>query len=828
MKVSKKLIEVKQQGSYVDLTTDGAIFRLYALSDKIIRVRCSFEQQFAPEASYALVMTAWEDGMDQVVKGRKRVEALPIQLQDRGECLSWATESIELRIYKEPFAIEIADLQGNILHQDIANRSYVEDDSKRIYHYSLMKDDDYYYGFGEKSGMLNKKNRRLRMRNVDTLGYNSEHTDPLYKHIPFYIKFNGNEGAATGMFYHNTYDSTFDVGCERSGYWPKYSYFSADGGELDYFFIYGPTIQQVVSYYTDLTGKSMLMPKYSLGYLGSTMFYTELESGSDEAIIGFLEKCKELGIPCDGFFMSSGYTTGEDGKRYVFEWNPKRFPQPASFVAKAAEKGASLSPNIKPGMLLTHPLYDEFAGNELYIKDEHGQAPVKERYWGGTASFVDFTNPAAREKWKHYIKERLLQNGITSIWNDNNEYEIQQSNAQCSFEGEGKPISAVSSIMPNLMALTAVEAIQEYDPAIRPYVTNRAGYAGIQRYAQTWAGDNYTSWNSLKYNIPLILGLGLSGVANQGCDIGGFFGPAPEPELFVRWVQNGIFQPRFCIHSSNTDNTVTEPWMYPSYTKYVRDAIQLRYQLIPYYYSLLYEASVSGAPIMRPLVYEFPADRKVWEESFQFMIGSSLLVANIVDPEVRKHTVYLPQGAEWIEWKTKKRYAGGQTIELDVTLDSIPMFIRSGGIIPIANGLMNIQQEAISKLIVLIEGSESNEFMYYDDDGQSNHYQAGKYYKSHIHLQAGESTIISFRAEGDYETAIEEYELQLICKENSPVKIELNDAVIPRFLDEKQWADSELGWYYNIEQKLAQIKYRKPAGGCQIKVDFTVKDLISI
>lgn len=828
MKVSKKLITLQQLADYVELTTDAASFRLYAMTDTMIRVRCSFQQQFAAEASYSLVMTAWEDDMDHVVKERQRIAPLTIRLEDRGDFLSWTSGSVVLIIYKEPFVIEITDLQGNVLHQDIANRSYVEDDSKRIYHYSHLKDDDYYYGFGEKSGLLNKKNRRMRMHNVDTIGYDSQHTDPLYKHIPFYIKFNGNAGLATGMFYHNTHDSIFDVGCERSGYWPKYSYFSADGGELDYFFMYGPTIKEVVRQYTDLTGKSMLMPKYSLGYLGSTMFYTELEQNSDQAIIGFLEKCKELGIPCDGFFMSSGYTTGEDGKRYVFEWNNKRFPDPAQFAAAAKEKGAVLSPNIKPGMLLTHPLYKQFAGRELYVKDEHGQAPALERYWGGTASFVDFTNPAGREMWKHYVKERLLQQGITSIWNDNNEYEIQQSGSLCSFEGAGKPISALSSVMPNLMAMTAVEAIAEHDPALRPYVTNRAGYAGIQRYAQTWAGDNYTSWNSLKYNIPLILGMGLSGVANQGCDIGGFFGPAPEPELFVRWVQNGIFQPRFSIHSSNTDNTVTEPWMYPSYTHYVRDAIQLRYRLIPYFYSLLYEASATGAPIMRPLVYEFPDDRQVWEESFQFMVGASLLVANIVDPEVIKHSVYLPAGAQWVEWHTKKRYDGGQHIELDVTLDSIPMFIRSGGIVPLAEGLMNVQQDVINKLLVLIEGSVNSEFLYYDDDGKSNHYQAGQYCKTAIKVEAGESTVIAFHSEGSFEAAIEECELQLICRENSPVKVELNGLLIARFLDERQWESSEQGWYYNIEQKVAHIRYRKPTENYAVRVDFTVKDLISI
>lgn len=435
MKVSRKLLTISEHIDHIELTTDAAMYRIYAMNDEVFRVRCTFEPQFAPEASYALVMTAWEDAMDSVIKERMKIVARPLQLLEHEQYYMCSTKSVALKIYKEPFAIVFEDHHGKILHQDVANRSYVQDDLNRIYHYAVSSDDDYYYGYGEKSGLLNKRNRRLRMQNVDTLGYNSESTDPLYKHIPFYIKFNGKEQTASGMFYHNSHQSTFDVGMERSGYWPKYTYYSADGGELDYFFIHGPTIGQVVQRYTDLTGKSILAPKYSLGYLGSTMFYTELEAHSDEAIVGFLEQCAEQGIPCDGFFMSSGYTTGKDGKRYVFNWNRDRFPDPAQFVEQASSKGITLSPNIKPGMLTTHPLYEEFSELGLFVKDELAQSPVVDRYWGGAASFVDFTNPAARERWKLHMKQQLLQHGFTSIWNDNNEYEIQQAGAQCYFEG---------------------------------------------------------------------------------------------------------------------------------------------------------------------------------------------------------------------------------------------------------------------------------------------------------------------------------------------------------------------------------------------------------
>lgn len=829
MKISNKMISIKNYDNYLDIDTDAAKYRIVLLNDEIVRIRCTFDEEFAEEASYSLIMTAWEDKMDGLLREeRKRVRAVGSKYEDLGTYLRLSTKKLKVNIYKEPFAIEITDKEGNVLHSDLKEKSYVKDAHGRLYHYSCMDDEDCFYGFGEKTGYLNKKKKRLRMHNVDTVGYDSEHTDPLYKHIPFYIKFNRKNSIASGIFYHNSFDSVFDMGCERSGYWNKYSYFCADGGELDVFFIYGPKIKDVIRNYTDLTGKTALPPKYSLGYMGSTMYYTELDRNSDQAILQFLDKCKAEGIPCDGFFMSSGYTTGENNKRYVFNWNFDRFANPAQFVSQVKEKGACLAPNVKPGMLTSHPLYKEFAEAGAYIKDEKEEKSQIDRYWGGPASFVDFTNPKGRALWKKHLKQALVSLGITSIWNDNNEYEINSSEAVCHFEGMKQKVSALRPIMPNLMAFTAKETIAEADPNTRPYIINRAGFAGIQRYAQTWAGDNSTSWKSLKFNIPVILGMGLSGVANQGCDIGGFYGPAPEPELFVRWVQNGIFQPRFSIHSCNNDNTVTEPWMYPSYTKYIREAIKLRYTLVPYLYSLLFEASTEGDPVMRPLVYEFENDKKVSEESFDFMFGSFILVANVLERGAKTRKVYLPEGAAWFDWNTKQVYEGGQTIEVEVALNSIPMFIRSGAIIPISEGLMNIHHDSIDKLKLLIEPSEESSFVLYEDDGTTNNYKNGEYLKTLVSVKKTDGVKITFEKEGNYNKRPKEINIDLLCRDVAPVQICLKDIKLPILLDKKQWELSEEGWYFDTEQRIAKIKYPNIGENYDLHVNFSVKDLISI
>ncbi len=829
MKVSNKIEKIDNQGEYIDIVTDGGKFKIMFMKSDIVRIRCTFEKEFPKEASYTLVMTAWEDKMDSILsEERKRIKPYIPKFQEFNEYICLKTDLLKININKDPFTIEIYNNEGVLLHSDLKEKSYVKDDYGRLSHYSCINDNDSFYGFGEKAGYINKAKKRMRMNNMDTLGYNSELTDPLYKHIPFYIKLDKTNAIASGLFYNNSYESTFDMGCERSGYWDKYSYFSTEGTDLDLFFMYGPQIKDVVQKYTDLTGKTALPPLYSLGYLGSTMFYTELQKHCDKAILEFIDKTKEQGIPCDGFFLSSGYTTGNDGKRYVFNWNYDRFSNPEKFIKNMKEKGADVSPNVKPGMLITNALYDEFKAANAYIMDEHGKEPHIDRYWGGKASFVDFTNPKGRELWKKHLKESLIDKGITCIWNDNCEYEINNPNAVCKFEDEKMPIKALRPIMPNLMALTAKQALKESYPNVRPYITNRAGFAGIQRYAQTWAGDNNTSWHSLKFNIPVILGMGLSGVANQGCDIGGFYGPAPEPELYVRWVQHGIFQPRFSIHSCNTDNTVTEPWMYPSYTKYIRSAIQLRYRLAPYLYSLLYEASTEGSPIMRPMFYEFQQDANTYDESFDFMFGKSLLVASIYEKGVTTRKIYLPKGSMWYDWYTKKMYKGGQTLEVKTSLDKIPLFFRSGSIIPLSEDIMNLHLQSIEKLNILIEPFENCEFTLYEDDGTSNNYLKGEYLKTCIKVNHNDNVEISFNKEGTYKTKVKELTLNIICRDVAPVTITLGSKKLDFYLDEKNWKNAEDGWYYDNEEHTAKIRYNNPQGNYTVSVGFDVKDLISI
>lgn len=833
MKVCTNAYTVAKKDNYFSVMTNSVEIRILFLTDSILRIRAGFDGDFAEE-SYSLVMTAWEDRMDDFLKGRRtRVEAADAVLSDGDREAVIEGRILKVVVEKDPFRICVYDKEGTLLHADIVDLAYMEDSNHRRIHTSEISPEDCFYGFGEKSGSFNKAQKFMSMSPKDAMGYNPRETDSLYKHIPFYIKLNRGTRKAVGYFYHNTCECDFDMGREKSNYWKPHSRYRTDGGDIDLFLIAGPSVRQVVERYTDLTGKSAMLPRYALGYLGSSMYYPELDKDCDDAILDFIDTTREEKIPVDGFQLSSGYCTVETDKgikRCVFTWNKKRFKDPREFFAQMEKRGVTVSPNVKPGILLIHPRLDEMKAKGMFIKASGSDEPGIGTWWGGKGVFADFTNPSTRTYWKEMLKENVLEYGTSSVWNDNCEYDsLVDKDCRCDFEGKGGTIGQLKSVMSNIMCHITDEAIHETFTNTRPYIVCRSGHCGIQRYAQTWAGDNLTCWDSLKYNIATILGMSLSGVANQGCDIGGFYGPSPEAELMVRWIQNGIFQPRFSIHSTNTDNTVTEPWMYGDCTDYIREAIGLRYQLSPYLYSLMERAHETGLPIMEPMCSAFQEDVKCYEEGVDFMLGDSLLVANVVEKGAVSRKVYLPEGETFYDFYTRSAYEGGRTVELPVDLGSIPLFVRSGAIIPMAEDrLDNLKTQQAEHIRILCAADRDGRFELYEDDGISMDYEKGGCLKTSITMTAGERTVLDFHQEGHYETAVKTLYLDMIHREKAPYWVKADGETIPHFLHRRKFEDADCGWYYSQRLKSVQIKYPNPKKDYQVIVSFEQFDLIGM
>lgn len=821
----------KLNGAWL-IHTNCADIKVMFVTDEIVRIRTSFDKTF-PEESYVLMTTAWEDRLDALFEGeRTRVEPVIPNVTENNKEISFETKMIRLVFTKEPIGFDLYDQEGSLLYSDLHGSPSSLDSNHRVNHYSCMEEDDCFYGFGEKAGLLNKNKTFLRERATDAMGYDAEKMDTLYKHIPFYIRLSRNTRKAVGVFYHNFYESCFNMGCEKSNYWHRYTYWQADGGDIDMFLLGGNSIRRIVDNYTLLTGRPALLPKRAIGYQGSSMYYPELEKDSDDAVLGFIDTIKEEGFPIDGFHLSSGYTS-VGNKRCVFTWNTDRFKDPSAYFHSMQDKGAENVPNIKPGILLCHPWFDEFNSKDVFVKDsKNPETYAVGSWWGGPGAFWDYTKPSAREAWKEYVIKNLISVGTNSIWNDNCEYDsLLDKDAIVDFDGKGGTIGQLKPLMCTLMCKLSNDAVKEHDANARPYSVCRSGSSGIQRYAQTWCGDNYTSWKTLKYNIPIITGMGLSGQPNEGADIGGFAGPAPEEELFVRWVQQGIFQARFSIHSASNDNTVTEPWMFQESVGLIRNAILLRYRLEPYLYSCEYEATKMGAPIMRALVYEFQNDENTYDNSFDFMFGPSVLVANVIEKGAKSRTVYLPEGCRWYDMGDHYRcYEGGQTIEIPVTMESIPMFLREGGIIVMAdNQLMNMERDHVKNLRLIIAPDEKgSEFVMYEDDGRTNDFQKGIFRKTTIRVSGSDVVHVDFSGEGTYQDTVETVMVEMIRKDRSPFWLTLGGQKLEHYLNRRKFEAAEEGWYYSQTDRAVLIKYKNPGTDTKLVVSFEDFDLIGM
>lgn len=621
-----------------------------------------------------------------------------------------------------------------------------------------------YYGLGEKSGPLERSGRRFEMRNLDALGYDARSTDPLYKHIPFTITDRGPLGAY-GLYYDTLAHCWFDLGNEKDHYHPPFRAFRAQDGDLDYYFSWAPSVLEAVKQHHALIGGTAFMPRWGLGYSGSTMTYTDSDN-AQERLLEFLEKLSSEDMPCDSFQLSSGYTAIK-GKRYVFHWNTDRFPDVEAFTRAYREAQIHLVANIKPVLLEDHPRYREAEGKGLFIRDSETGGPEHSPFWDGTGSHLDFTNPATVSWWQSNLQAQLFDRGISSTWNDNNEYEVWDDEAVCDGFGEPIPVSLIRPLHGQLMARASHDAQIRNQPDKRPYLISRCGATGTQRYAQTWTGDNSTSWNTLRWNIPMGLGLSLSGFYNVGHDVGGFVGPKPDPELFLRWIQNGIFHPRFTIHSWKEDGTVNEPWMYPEITPLVRDTLKLRSRLIPYLYTLLYQAVADGEPILRPLWLDFPDDPRVRASEFDFFLGRQLLVATVVEEGATSRAVTLPDCPEgWWAFDGSTWHPGGVTLEIPVTLETIPLFVRGGSVLPMAAA--NARSDAagdthrIWRIYPQADGCDATQSLAYDDDGVSANALADNHCLTKLKLSHTDGTTrLDWTRRGAYKPAFKEIHLWL-------------------------------------------------------------------
>ena len=574
---------------------DGNVFELHVIDENLVRVT-----HVPPRAQSLLKSHALDPGINsneinvQGILRNQTSAQIPVKVQKSDSGYTLETKKLRIIVSLPDLTLSWHALDSNSKEpflKDLAFRAYEYDKKGGVHHYTQQRRGDLHFGLGERVSPLTLNGRRFRLECCDSLGYNAQSTDPLYKLIPYYLTLNSETKEAFGIYYDSLSSGTLDFGCEIDALWGNYQAYRTHHGSLDYYVFYGPLLSTCVETFASLVGKPALVPKYALGYLASSMGYAEADN-AQELIEKFPDLCAKWDIPCDLLHLSSGYTGIFENLVLIslqsirsleqemcslgicrfsmcrVSHSRNRFKNPERMFDILNKAGIKTVANVKPWLLTIHPEYEAMKKSNGFVIDSDTNGPSTTRLWSGGAgetcsgSYFDFSSSSGRKFWKQGVRS-LLETGVTGIWNDNNEFSLNDDEHLYALNG-GSTVGLSGRLLQTvLMASASYEALVEHDSEKRPFLITRAGAPGVHRFAsQTWSGDNFSSWDTLKHNIPMGLNAGLSLLTGYGHDVGGFFGPRPGPELFVRWIQNGIFHPRFCIHSWKSEG-ITEPWMYP-------------------------------------------------------------------------------------------------------------------------------------------------------------------------------------------------------------------------------------------------------------------------
>jgi alpha-glucosidase len=739
---------------------DNSQIQITILAPDLVRVRASFKKPLpSRDHSWAVAKVDWAP--------------TPWQLKEETDSFVINTGELQVVIGRASPLIEFRDAKtGRAVNTDARPMAF-DPKGTAVAATKKLGFDEHFYGLGEKAARLDKRRGQFTMWNSNIPGY-AEGTDPIYQSIPFYIGLE--DATAYGIFFDNSYATHFDFGHVSQ----EYASFSADGGEMNYYFFWGPSIKKILGRYADLTGHMPLPPKWALGNQQSRYSYYP-DMLAEEVV----RRYRKEDLPLDVLHLDIHYMNGYR----VFTWDPARFPNPKALTEKLGQLGVKVVTIVDPGVkyqptasVQNHDLkspelgdqeksyyvFNQGAEENLFMKRDTGDLYIG-RVWPGASVMADFTLESSRRWWGD-LHRAYTENGVAGIWNDMNEPADfndrtgkTEMNVLSYDEGEYSSNAKNRNVFALLMARATYEGLERLEPNKRPYVITRAAYAGIQRYSTMWTGDNTSTWESMSLSIPMFQTLGLSGEIFVGADVGGFIGRS-DGEMLTRWYEIAFLTP-FCRNHKQLDSYDHEPWRFGKYYEdIIRKYLKLRYRLMPFLYSSLEEGSRNGVPLFRPLMLNYQDDSNTLNIDDQFMIGSDLLVAPVVRRDLTSRMVYLPAGS-WIDYWTGKHVTGGTMIRADAPLETVPMFIRAGAIIPTGPEMNYIGEKPTDPLTFTIYPDENGNAStsLYEDDGTSPEYKKGVFRRTRISASMirGVSQIEFSAPEGSYNPGARTLHLEL-------------------------------------------------------------------
>ncbi|MBD5154160.1 MAG: glycoside hydrolase family 31 protein [Oscillibacter sp.] len=732
---------------------DFGVLKHYTVSGQTVELQ--FEngeariELVAPGIVNVFIPLASPDHRSKAIEGDKS-RPVPFTAENRADGLWLETEEVRVRV-SDGFYVDFFDQAGNEVCMDYRGKrrplervtpewaalliaeghgAEVEEPFHAFEVVKQLGEREHFYGLGDKTGFLDKRGYEYEMWNTDNPAPQVDCFKALYKTIPFFMSLNGSH--AYGIFLDNTFRSWFNMGQESEDYY----WFSAAGGNLDYYYIAGDGLPQVLERYTYLTGTFPLPQLWTLGYHQSRWGYMTRED-----VQAIADDLRGNDIPCDSIHFDIDYM--QDYK--VFTWNPDRYRgDPKGFLASLAAQGFKPVVINDPGVKQEagYPIYEEGVEKGYFAQTPEGEVYIN-AVWPGDAAYPDFGNPAAQKWWGAHQKF-LLDMGVRGVWNDMNEpasFKGPLPDDVVFSDGTRKATHAeLHNVYGHFMAKASYEGLKKLDDR-RPFVITRACYAGTQKYSAAWTGDNHSIWAHLQMAIPQLCNLGLSGMPFAGTDLGGF-GSDTTPELLTRWVQFACFSPFFRNHAA-LGTRPQEPWQFgPRVLEIYRKYVKLRYQWLPYFYDLFWEEERTGAPILRPLVFHYPQDETVRTCNDEFMVGDRVLVAPVVQQGARQRLVYLPEG-EWYDYWTREKIVGPASFVRNAPLDLCPIYVKAGSVIPMSPPQSYVGETARDVLLLDVYPGHGT-WDHWLDDGESFAYQEGKYhqYRFTVHPDGGVDTEI--------------------------------------------------------------------------------------
>jgi alpha-glucosidase len=686
-------------------SSDFANFKLTVFETGIVRVQASKFESFESNP-YSVVVQPKSIGFD---------------LEEFEDKLILSTSILRVAINLQSFSLAFFDQNGKLLNQD--DSFGVAWIGTEVTAYKKLQPNEKFIGLGEKTGNLNRFGNAYTHWNTDYFAYGVG-DDPLYLSIPFYLGVH-NQGHY-GIFLDNTHKSLFNFGASNN----RFASFSAEDGDMDYYFFHYPSISEIITAYTWLTGRMQMPPKWALGFQQCRYsYYPESE------VYAVAQAFRDKKMPADVIYLDIHHMEAYK----VFTFDGEKFPNPKALIARLKEKGFKVVVILDPG-IKTEESYSPFReGLEqgLFVNYPDGKT-YEAQVWPGWCAFPDFTKPATRSWWEEKMAF-YTEAGVDGFWTDMNE---PASWGQCTpnllefdFDGEKASNRKARNVFGMQMARSTQAGARKQAPKKRPFVLTRSGFAGIQRFAAAWTGDNVASEEHMLAGIRLVNSLGMSGVSFAGYDVGGFAGEASKG-LFARWMSIAAFSPLYRAHSMiNTKDA--EPWAFGEEVEEIsRNYLNFRYSLLPTIYSAFHQSTNNGLPLAASLAIHYPQDEAIYLTAFQneYLFCDSFLVAPVESfREISK--VYLPQG-EWYYLYTDQKHQGGQVTYQDSPLNYLPVYVQAGKIFAQQSPTQHTGMAPDSTLnLHLYRGSTGSTYTHYEDAGEGLDYLDGEFFSREIQYQ---------------------------------------------------------------------------------------------